>query len=132
MVIAIAGMILSFVFVSVQDLKAKGRDSRREEDIKQIQNALGLYAVNTRLYPICETEVVINGTSDCLSGALVSAGAISGVPTDPLGRASGVCSDVASYVYCYESDDGFTYTLRHHLETNNIPGKAAGWHQVGP
>lgn len=75
---------------------------------------------------------MIEGTTDCLSQVLVTAGSISGVPTDPLGRAQGVCGQASSFVYCYQSADGFSYTLRYALETNTIPGKSAGWQSVSP
>ncbi|MDP3784952.1 MAG: type II secretion system protein [bacterium] len=131
-VIAVIAMIISFIFVSAQTAKAKNRDARREEDMKQIQNALTLHETNARRFPLCNTEVVIEGTTDCLSQVLVASGAILGVPTDPLGKSQGICGQVSSFVYCYQSTDGFSYTLRYALETNSIPGKSAGWQSVNP
>lgn len=131
-VVAVIAMIISFIFVATQTAKTKNRDARREEDIKQIQNALDIYVTNARRYPICPQETVIEGAADCLSQVLITAGAISGVPTDPLGRDQGVCGQASSFVYCYQSADGFSYTLRYALETNTIPGKSAGWQAVNP
>lgn len=133
-VVAIAGMIMSFVMSSMTKAKQKSRDSRREQDMKQFQNALSLYVSNTGLYPICASEVIINGTTDCLSVALLTAQAMQGrVPVDPLRGATGTCGAAGSYVYCYQSANGFTYAIRYALETNEILGKSAGWQNpVGP
>ena len=129
-VIAIIAMLLSFVIVSLSDSKKKGRDSRREEDIKQIQNTLGLYVVNGHIYPVC-SQGVINGSADCLSQALITSGFITQIPVDPLRKADGTCGAVDNYVYCYTSD-GLDYTLEYALETDNILGKSSGWQSVSP
>lgn len=128
---ALVALLASIVFTAITGTRARSRDSRRETDIKEIQNALNLYSVNNRAFPICASEVVVNGSADCLSAQLLAAGAMSQVPVDPLGKASGTCGDATGYVYCYVSD-GIVYTLRHHLETNSIQGKTAGWQSVGP
>lgn len=130
-VTAIAAMILSGVFIYIRDAKAKSRDAQREHDIKQIQNALSMYVVNQGIFPVCELTV-IDGTSDCLSSVLVGELLMPAVPTDPLHGSTGVCGADGSYVYCYQSLDGSTYSLQYNLETNSIPGKPAGWQQVGP
>ncbi len=131
-VVAIIAMITSFIFVTMQTAKAKNRDARREEDSKQIQNALNLYETNARRFPLCATEVVIDGANDCLSQVLIQAGSIAGVPTDPLGKSQGTCGQAGSFVYCYQSVDGFSYTVRYALETGTIPGKSAGWQSFSP
>ena len=129
--LAIATFLFSIVFVSVRDARAKGRDARREEDMKQLQNALNIYNVNSRVFPACALGV-ITGTSDCMSLALKSDGTVGSVSTDPLGGGTGICLDQASHVYCYESADGLTYTLHYNLETDSIPGKQSGWQQANP
>lgn len=129
-VVAIAFFILSLVFVLMRDAKTRSRDARREEDVKQIQNSLGVYQINRRQFPSCSLGV-INGASDCLSQALFDEGAVGAVAIDPLGGGSGTCLAGGSYVYCYESG-GLDYTLHYNLETDSIPGKSAGWQQVKP
>lgn len=133
-VVAIAAMLMSFTIASMRSAKQRNRDSRRESDIKQLQNALGIYATNTGLYPICTSEVVVASAGDtCLGPALISSQAMQGgVPTDPLGVTSGTCGTAGSYVYCYQSVNGFTYTIRYALETNAISGKSAGWQTATP
>lgn len=131
-VIAIASFILSIVFVSVRDAKARGRDARREEDIKQIQNMLDIYHVNNRQYPACSLGV-INGATDCLSLALIGEGIVSAVvASDPLHGSAGTCLADASHVYCYESASSENYILHYNLETDTIPGKSAGWQATSP
>ncbi|MBI5787114.1 MAG: type II secretion system protein [Candidatus Niyogibacteria bacterium] len=130
-VLAIATFLLSIVFVSVREARAKGRDARREEDMKQLQNALNIYHVNSRSFPTCSLGV-ITGINDCLSQALRSDDTVGSVSTDPLGGGTGTCLDAASHVYCYESADGSAYTMHYSLETDSIPGKSSGWQQVNP
>lgn len=127
-VLAIGSMILAIVAVSMSDARAKARDAKREEEIKQIQNALNLYATKNNMLPVCAAETaIIDGVSDCLSAQLISAGAIHVAPTDPLLR-DGACGGDA-FEYCYRSD-GFGYILRYRLETGAISGKSAGWQTV--
>ncbi|PIR69656.1 MAG: hypothetical protein COU47_02000 [Candidatus Niyogibacteria bacterium CG10_big_fil_rev_8_21_14_0_10_46_36] len=130
-VLAIIGMLASFVFVQTGGFRSNSRDANREESIKQLQNGLDLYHVTHLRYPIC-SEVVINGTTDCLSAALVGDGAFNAAPTDPLGPVTGTCGDPGDYVFCYESTDGVSYTIQYHLETDTVLGKSAGWQTVGP
>ncbi|OGZ29139.1 MAG: hypothetical protein A2931_04455 [Candidatus Niyogibacteria bacterium RIFCSPLOWO2_01_FULL_45_48] len=130
-VIAIAAFILSAVFVFLRDAKTRGRDARREEEIKQLQNALNVYNVNRRQFPVCALNV-INSSDDCLSQALLADEATAAVPQDPLGGYAGTCLGAGSHVYCYESADGSDYTLYYNLETDSVSGKSAGWQSVRP
>ena len=116
--IAVIAMLTSFAMVLLSKGKTKSRDSRREGDIKQIQNALNLYVVASHLYPVCGRGM-INGTSDCLSQALLADNFMPEVPIDPLGENQ----------YYYTSN-GFSYTLEYALETDNILGKSAGWQSI--
>lgn len=133
-VVVVIAMIISVVFTYMQSAKTRSRDARREQDVKQIQTALDLYATTYRRFPDCgASTVVIGSPSDtCLSAALIGAGAISGLPTDPLGRANGNSAgcglNPAQFTYCYTSlNGGASYQIYHHLETDTIQGKSAGW-----
>lgn len=137
-VLAVIGLIASFVLVQTTGIRAKSRDANREESVKQFQNGLDLYHVTHLRYPIC-AKGVINGTTDCLSAALIADGAFTAVPIDPLGGASGNPVDCANppavsgvYIFCYESIDGASYILWHNLETDSIQGKNQGWQTVSP
>ena len=50
-VIAIISLLSSIVFASLSQARAKARDSKRIQDLKQVQIALELYRSNTGLYP---------------------------------------------------------------------------------
>lgn len=126
----VGAMLLAFIAVLVISARAKERDTRRETDIKQIQNTLSIYSVNSQKFPECPLSV-IDGTTDCLSDALMVSESINQIPSDPLGGAVGVCGGKDSHVYCYESD-GLDYTLHYRLETDDISGKSGGWQTAGP
>lgn len=130
-VVAIIAMVLSITLALIIGSKARARDGRRAEDIKQIQNALELYRTNNQIFPICALSI-INGSSDCLSRALIAEGSIAGLPTDPLRGSNRTCGLPRNYVYCYESADGFNYALHYEIETNAIPGKNIGWQTATP
>lgn len=134
-VIAVITMIFSAIFVLYDDSKRKSRDARREQDIKELQKALDLFNINQQQYPQCGNDfVVINGATDCLSDALITEGAmIGGTPTDPINSSGGGCGAFSgAYVYCYFSDNGVSYVLKYHLETDSIPCKSPGWYTAGP
>ena len=72
-VVAVMAMLMSFTMASMQRAKQKNRDSRREQDMKQLQNALVIYATNAGLYPICAAEVIVGSAGDtCIGPALLS------------------------------------------------------------
>ncbi|MDP2676446.1 MAG: prepilin-type N-terminal cleavage/methylation domain-containing protein [bacterium] len=130
-VIAIIGMLASFLFVQMTGFRANSRDATREENIRQIKNGLDLYHVTHFRYPAICSESAIDGTADCLSVELINDGVFSKTPVDPFGS-SGTCGDPDDYLFCYESVDGSTYTLRYNLETGSIPGKNQGWQTTAP
>lgn len=131
-VLAIIALMASLAIVFFSPTAAKSRDARREEDIKALHGALNLYINQNSLYPICSSEAVIGGNSDCLSSALLGAGAIPSMPTDPKFTGAGVCGGVDSFVYCYGSPNGVSYTIRYYLETDTVSGKIKGWQSVNP
>lgn len=72
-VIAIIGLLSSVVLASLNTARVKGRDARRLADIKQLQNALTLYAdANGSLYP-----------SELSTTTIVTPGYMPAVPVDP-------------------------------------------------
>ncbi|MEK9175123.1 MAG: type II secretion system protein [Patescibacteria group bacterium] len=136
-VIAIIAILVSISLVLFGGPRAKSRDARREADMTQIRNALGLYASNNGTYPICDTTTTINGTTDCLSDKLINAKAISAVPTDPM--QSGSCGagwppdtlPLSNHVYCYRTTpDGTAYAIYYNRETSD--NKPVGWNFITP
>lgn len=81
-VVAIIGMLSSVVLAALGDARASARDSRRIQDLKQIQTALELYRQeNDNTYPVCSNEY-INDQTACLAVALTPR-YMSSVPVDP-------------------------------------------------
>jgi len=115
-VVAIIGLLVAIILVSIGNIKAKNRDARRVADMKQISNALNLYNNAHNLYPPV-------GDINDMTTALINDGSISGVPKDPLNS--------GSYVYTYNSN-GINYTLGFCLETNTIQGYSQGCHTIAP
>ena len=131
-VLAIIALMASLAIVFFSPTAAKSRDARREEDIKSMQGALNLYINQNSLYPICPSEAVIDGNSDCLSSALLGAEAIKSMPVGPKFTGAGTCGGENSFVYCYQSSNGISYSLRYYLETDTVSGKIKGWQSVNP
>lgn len=132
-VIVLVTAVLAGVLVMLSGTTAKGRDSRREEDMKSLQSALNLYINQFTAYPLCPQETVIDGRADCLSTALLEAKVIPGVPKDPKYKDNEACGAEGAFVYCYQSqNNGSAYTLRYNLETGSVQGKSAGWQTFSP
>ncbi|MDP3935216.1 MAG: type II secretion system protein [Candidatus Giovannonibacteria bacterium] len=131
-VLGIIALLAAISLVFLMPSSAKGRDSRREEDIKSIQSALSLYINQKNVYPVCAQETAVDGNTDCLSSLLLSEGTIKVMPLDPKYKGMGSCGGADSFLYCYQSADGTSYTIRYPLETNSVQGKSAGWQSVNP
>ncbi|HZS42642.1 MAG TPA: prepilin-type N-terminal cleavage/methylation domain-containing protein [Candidatus Paceibacterota bacterium] len=101
-VIGIIGLLTAIVIANLGTARAKGRDSKRASDIKQLQLALENYFTNNQTYPVC------NDTS-CLPGALAPT-YLPSMPTDP--------TNSGNYVYGYIGNAS-TYCLGITLEVLN-------------
>lgn len=97
-VIAIIGILASVVLASLNTARAKSRDAARIAQLKQMQAALEMYAVDNGAYP--SSGAVWQGTTPgCFGGGgsatlspLVSGGYISEIPEDPQPNAgAGLC-----------------------------------------
>ncbi len=86
-VIAIIGLLASIVLASLNSARKKSRDARRIADLKQLQNALELYANdNSGNYPSNATTDDAGGQTAATGlAALVTGGFIAAIPGDPLG-----------------------------------------------
>ncbi len=131
-VLAIIALLAAVSLVFFSSSPPKGRDSRREEDIKSIQSALNLFINQKGHFPVCAQETMVDGNTDCLSSLLLSEGTIKVMPLDPKYKGTGSCGETNSFLYCYQSADGASYTIRYQLETNSVQGKVAGWQSVSP
>lgn len=133
-VIAIIGLLSSIVFASLNNARAKARDTRRLSDLKQIRLALELYYDSTGSYPSYQgacpggwataspSEVVCwNDLTTKLKPYLSS------LPTEPLGNTYSQ--------YHYRSQNGQNYCLLmvpEKLDPNQDEGCYGGsWYCVG-
>lgn len=115
-VMAIIGMLASIMFVTFSTLQAKSRDTRRVEDIRELQKALGMYYISANQFPSSASPLVIDGT-DALSTTLIASGAISGISGDPVSPA---------FDYTYQTSGPGSYTITFCLETDSIPNRVQG------
>lgn len=97
-VIAIIGILITVATASYSFAQKKARDSRRQGDLKAIQNALELYySENSSSYPT---------SSGSLSTYLPS-----GVPLDPKGGSYNYVSlTVSAYQVCADLEGDGTYS----------------------
>ena len=111
-VVAIIGILTAATLTSLQSARERSRDARRMSDMRNIQNALGLYQANNQgLYP-SSTLITIDGT-DTLSLALEGDSLISDTPLDPL---------YPTYTYQYVATTTTSYRLIFCLETDQYEG----------
>lgn len=101
-VIAIIGILASVVLTSLSSSRAKGRDSRRVQDLHQMDLALELYHDTNGTYPLVgsfinSTDADWNTTS-VLKTAL--APYMASLPVDPLNNSSDPWFD-GNYSYSY-------------------------------
>ena len=107
-VITIIAVLASLILVGMGGARAKTRDSRRIADLHNVMNALELYYSLNYAYP----STMSWGD---LSNELISSGAASRIPQDPLNS-----SDPVLRTYRYgASDDLQDYVLGVMLETED-------------
>ena len=79
-VIAIIGLLASVILASLNSARVKSRDARRIADLKQLQNALELYANdNGGTYPDSASEADVSSVLSALVPNYISV-----LPNDPL------------------------------------------------
>jgi general secretion pathway protein G len=106
LVIAIIGVLSSFLIANFIGAKARARDAQRKSDMRQIQAALELYRADQDTYPAaplpsCGSPLAVGGTTY-----------MKAIPCDPL--------NTGQYVYNYTVGGGGTsYTLVVCLENTN-------------
>lgn len=106
LVLAIIGVLTSFLLANLIGAKARARDAQRKSDLRQIQAALEMYRADNGTYPAaplpaCGSSLNSNGTVYMQS-----------IPCDPL--------NTGQYVFTYSLTGGGTgYTLITCLENVN-------------
>ena len=102
LVLAIIGILTSFLVANLIGAKARARDAQRKSDLRQIQAALELYRADQNVYPplpSCGSQLSANGTVYMQK-----------IPCDPLTK--------NSYIYALQNG-GTTYSLTACLENGN-------------
>lgn len=89
-VIAIIGILASVVLTSLSSARAKGRDSRRVQDLHQMELALELYRDTNGTYPIVGSFINSRDADWNTTSALKTALApyMASLPVDPLNNAT--------------------------------------------
>ncbi|MBI4120854.1 MAG: type II secretion system protein [Parcubacteria group bacterium] len=116
-VLAVIGMLMSVVIVSMTGIKEKGRDATRLQHLQATQNALNLYYTNHSKFPVFASATTITG-DDAFSVLLEGELFISEVPRDPQ-------HPVRTYTY-QSNASGSDYTITFCLETDSIQGYSQG------
>ena len=118
-VISIIAVLSTLSMVSLNSARQKARDTRRVSDIKQIQTALEMYALNRSdgLYPVTSSANIQGLCLDenGLSTSCVGSVFMKKIPTNP--TPSGT-----NYLY---NSNGTDYSLRYWLE-NKVGSFNAG------
>ena len=101
-VIAIIGILATLAVVSLQNARARARDSKRIADVRQMQTALELYFNDWNTYP-ATTSVVAGGS--IASGTTYMAT----IPTGPTPTDGSSCS-TTTYAY-NQQGSGASYSI---------------------
>jgi Tfp pilus assembly protein PilE len=110
-IVAIAIVLAAFATAVYMSAQAKSRDTHRIEDMREVQNALGIYYASYNQFPVATNPTALDGT-DHVSNALVSANIIPAVSGDPWHP------DMS---YTYKTDAlGALYTITFCLETDSV------------
>jgi prepilin-type N-terminal cleavage/methylation domain-containing protein len=109
-VVAIFGLLISVAFANFRESRVRARNATRLHDLRELQNALGLYHSNNQAFPgVADTS---GSVTTELTG-LSSGGFIPSLPSDPLRQGA-----TSPYFYCPGSDNNGAqdYVLRTVLE----------------
>jgi type II secretion system protein G len=133
-VIAIIGLLSSVVLASVNNVRVKARDARRQSDIREVYKAIEMYYADHNAYPSTGSLNNVYGdvgcgpmdspdtvTSDWVPG-LVSGGYMNSLPQDPVGgvdTARGGSNRRACYMYASDGQD-FLLSSWANIETGPI------------
>ncbi|MEK7627684.1 MAG: prepilin-type N-terminal cleavage/methylation domain-containing protein, partial [Patescibacteria group bacterium] len=117
-VLAIIGLLVSLILVSLGSIKARSRDVRRVVDIDVFIKALNLYNNSFSVYPIYDGYIT---GEDPLSDALRNSSVLSSIPLDPTNK------QVGSIIYKYDYfSDGTNFQIQYCMETDSVPNTNQG------
>ena len=119
-VIAVIGILASVILASLNSARAKARDTRRMEDLRQIVLALELYYDSNGFYPQTDCGWDCNGyrysdnATSWAALALDLAPYISKLSTDPL-NTGGAPWAVGGYTYTYGNVGRYSQRVQYDL-----------------
>jgi prepilin-type N-terminal cleavage/methylation domain-containing protein len=113
-VIAIIGILSSVVLASISTARERARDGARKAMIKQVMNALELYAVDYGNYPVVTAPFVFNNID--LSLSVLAPNYIRSLDYDTNNAAAG-----AHYYRPTNSSDGYQIWYAQERQTQTTP-----------
>ncbi len=117
-VVAIIGILATFVLLGVGPTRVRARDARRISDLHQVQTALELYYGKNGVYPGTSDW---QGLSNILTNPATNIG-VSQIPKDPNGGGYQYASNGATYVIGATLEDGGNPVFRDSIQSNPIGG----------
>jgi len=115
---SIVGVLASFLFANLIDIKKKARDEERKTDIIRLQTYLEEYHSDNSSYPVSSSGGTdLNNTPCNQSFTANNIIYLSRIPCDPLGQGS----DFNNGSYYYYSADGKSYIVAACLERKTDP-----------
>lgn len=122
-VVAIVGMLASFILTALGAARSKGRDAKRKGDMVQLQTALELYLNTYGSYPSTGGNwwgITVSGGSHDVTGSNgyipnLAPEFINKLPVDPIVNASGYSG------YVYRSDGQNYKLLSHEIGPESFP-----------
>lgn len=119
--ISILTILISISIFIFRDTSVNGRNTRRINDVKQLQLAIELYRKNEGSYP---TNIIPGKELKNINGDTIY---LQRIPTNPLPRNDGTCLD-QEYQYVYDSlNDAYILSF---CISSNVGNLSAGNYQV--
>ncbi len=100
-VIAIIGILASFITANFRGVRQRGRDAQRKSNLHQIRSALEFYRADNDSYPSA-LRTCPSGSPSYLGSSTCGAAYLNPIPTDPL--------DGSTYSYTRTSTSQYTLT----------------------
>ena len=118
-VVAIIGVLVAITIPAINVARAKARDAKRTEDLRNFSFALEQYYENHQQYPVWAAGGSFQGDASTTLQVLVDEGYIVGsLPEDPL---------ISKYIYYYKTDEGgYAYKIVASMEKDKEKAEKDG------
>ena len=118
-VISLIGILVTITVISFDNLRQKGRDGARKQDLNSLKTTLVLYYQDNKKFPGTPvTNYASNNSNSWIAGLAPTY--IDKLPQDPIqtNTASGDC-DGKTHIYCYQIKTDGSFVLWAQLENIN-------------